>query len=124
MRAGSICIDGETHVLCFSVRVVRACTERYGSVAGIDDALSSDDPIRALDESLWILSEMMRAGAKYATEHGMENAKAMSVDELYDHCDIHDLAGIKASLVLTISNGAATNVKVESSPNVKATQGM
>lgn len=123
MRSGTISIDGKRHVLCFSVRVVRNCAERYGSVNGLQEALSSENQVQALDESIWILAEMMKAGAKYAGEHGLENAAPMSVDDLYDSCGFDDLAGIQASIMLTINNGRKTNVEAEHSPNAEATQG-
>ena len=122
MRSGTISIDGKRHVLCFSVRVVRNCAERYGSVNGLNEALSSEDQVKALDESLWILAEMMKAGSKYAAEHGLENAAPMSMDDLYDSCGFEDLTGIRASIMLTINNGKKINVEAEASPNAEATQ--
>ena len=122
MRSGTISIDGKRHVLCFSVRVVRNCAERYGELNGLYAALSSKNQVQALDESLWILAEMMKAGAKYAAEHGLENAEPMSVDDLYDSCGFDDLAGIRASIMLTINNGKRTNVEAEASPNAEATR--
>lgn len=123
MRIGSIGIDGKQHILCFSVRVVRHCTERYGSVNGLYAALSNENELEALDEALWILSEMMQAGDKYAKMHGIENAPCMTPDELEDACDLKDFLQMKAAIVLTITNGKKTNVEAESSPNAEATQG-
>ena len=37
MRTAKISIDGREYLLCFSARVMRACTERYGGVESIDD---------------------------------------------------------------------------------------
>lgn len=122
MRSGTISINGKRHVLCFSVRVVRNCAERYGELNGLYAALSSENHVQALDESLWILAEMMKAGAKYAAEHGLENAEPMSVDDLYDSCGFDDLAGIRSSIMLTINNGKRTNVEAEASPNAEATR--
>ena len=123
MRSGTISIDGQKHVLCFSVRVVRNCAERYGSMSGLYEALSSEDQVKMLDESLWILAQMMAAGAKYAAEKGMDTAAPMTVEDLYDCCGFDDLAGIRASIMLTINNGKRTSIEVESSPNAEATQG-
>lgn len=123
MRSGTISIDGQRHVLCFSVRVVRNCAERYGSLSGIHEALSCEDQVKVLDESLWLLAQMMEAGAKYAAEKGVENAAPLTVDDLYDCCGFDDLAGIRASVMQTINNGKRTSIEVESSPNAEATQG-
>ena len=123
MRVGTVGIDGKKHMLCFSVRVVRACTERYGSMSGLYDALSSDDSVRALDESLWVLSEMMSAGDKYAKQRELKNEQPLTLDELYDCCDVSDFVNIRSAIVVTISNGRKTNVEAESSPNAEATPG-
>lgn len=123
MRVGTIGINGKQHILCFSVRVVRHCTERYGSVNGLYDALSTENELQALDEALWILSEMMQAGDKYAKMQGVENAPCMTPDELEDACDLKDFLQMKAAIVLTITRGKETYVEVESSPNAEATQG-
>ena len=55
MRTASIEIGGKAHLLCFSARVVRAVTERYGGVEHIDTALSANDPLKALDEAVWLV---------------------------------------------------------------------
>lgn len=123
MRSGRISIDGKEHVLCFSVRVVRNCVERYGEMGGLYRALSDENQVRSLDESLWILSQMMEAGAKYAKENGIRNEAPLTEDQLYDSCDFNDLVGIRAAVMLTINNGRKTNVEVENSPNAEATQG-
>ena len=123
MRSGRIKIDGKEHVLCFSVRVVRNCAERYGEVNGLYRALSDKDQVKSLDESLWILEQMMAAGAKYAKEKGIPNEDPLTMDQLYDTCGFDDLAGIRASVMLTINSGKTTNVEAESSPNAEATQG-
>lgn len=122
MRTGAISIDGKKRTLCFSLRVVRACVERYGSASGLYDALSSKDELNALNESLWVLSEMLAAGDKYAKSNGMENPSPLSFDELYDLCDVNDFANLRASIISTVNNGRTTNVEVDS-PNAKATPG-
>lgn len=123
MRIGTIGIDGKNHILCFSVRVVRHCTERYGSMSGLYEALSTENDLQALDEALWLLTEMMQAGDKYAKMHGMDNAPCMTAEELEDACDISDFVQMKAAIMLTINNGKKTNIEAESSPNAEATQG-
>ena len=122
MRTGAISIDGKKHTLCFSLRVVRNCVERYGTANGLYDALSSKDELSALNESVWVLSEMMAAGDKYAKMNGIKNPAPLSFDELYDVCDINDFVNLKASIISTINSGKSTTVEV-ASPNAKATQG-
>lgn len=123
MRTGAISINGKKHALCFSLRVVRSCVERYGSASGLYDALSSDDELKALNESMWVLAEMMKAGDRYAKANGEDNPAPLSFDDLYDLCDIGDFVNLRASIIQTVNNGRSTNVEVESSPNAEATQG-
>ena len=87
MRTASIEIGGKAHLLCFSARVVRAVTERYGGVERIDTALSADDPLKALDEAVWLLSTMMDGGARYARLNEIPNAPALTADELLDKAE-------------------------------------
>lgn len=121
MRTGVISIDGKKHLLCYSLRVLRLCTERYGSVGGMGEALSSDDELKALDEALWVLSALMVAGSKYANENGIENPAPMSVQQLYDCCDINDFVNIRASIIATLNNGRKTTVEVLHPKNAEAT---
>ena len=65
MRTTTIDIAGKERVLCFSTFVVKACTDRYGDVSKIDEALTNERVGEVLEETLWILSQMMVAGAKY-----------------------------------------------------------
>lgn len=117
MRTGHITINGEKHLLCFSLYVVRECTERYGSVEGFYEALSSDDTVKALEEAVWGLSTMMEAGAKYAEFNKQKNPRPLSTDELFAVCDVSDFAAIRASIADTVLNGQKTSVEAESSKN-------
>ena len=122
MRTGTVSFNGKKHVLCFSVRVVKSCMERYGAMSGIYEALSTDDETKTLDEALWILEQMMKAGSKYAEEHGLENEPPMTVEDMLDQCDLNDFLNIRAAIISTINNGKETRVKADS-PNAEATQG-
>ena len=98
MRTASITLNGQEHLLCFSARVVRACTERYGDVSGLGDALDNPDKLKALDEAVWILAQMMDAGARYAKLNGLENPEPLSFDAIYDMSDLNDFFAIVAPL--------------------------
>ena len=122
MRTASITLNGQEHLLCFSARVVRNCTERYGGMEKLDKVLS-EGGVRSFDEALWILSEMMAAGDRYARQNGMENPSPMTVDDLLDQCDISDFAAMRQKIVETIVSGKTTHVEVEPPKNGEATQG-
>lgn len=122
MRTARIEIEGREHLLCFSARVVRAVTERYGGVEAIDGALSGSEPVRALDEAVWLLATMMDGGARYAKLNDIDNPPALTSDELLDVLDISDFGRLKAKIAETITNGKSVNVEAEPPKNAKTTQ--
>ena len=121
MRTASIEIGGKAHLLCFSARVVRAVTERYGGVEHIDTALSADDPLKALDEAVWLLATMMDGGARYARLNEIPNAPALTANELLDVLDIGDFAKMRAKIAETITNGKETHVEADPGKNAETT---
>lgn len=122
MRTARIEIEGREHLLCFSARVVRAVTERYGGVEAIDGALSGSEPVRALDEAVWLLATMMDGGARYAKLNDIDNPPALTADELLDVLDISDFGRLKDKIAETIINGKSVNVEAEPPKNAKTTQ--
>ena len=42
MKTTSIEINGKRYLLCFSLRVIRSCTERYKSIEEIGSAIDSE----------------------------------------------------------------------------------
>ena len=122
MRTARIEIEGREHLLCFSARVVRAVTERYGGVEAIDGALSGSEPVRALDEAVWLLATMMDGGARYARLNDIDNPPALTADELLDVLDISDFGRLKDKIAETITNGKSVNVEAEPPKNAKTTQ--
>lgn len=122
MRTARIEIEGREHLLCFSARVVRAVTERYGGVEAIDGALSGSEPVRALDEAVWLLATMMDGGARYAKLNDIDNPPALTADELLDVMDISDFGRLKDKIAETITNGKSLNVEAEPPKNAKTTQ--
>ena len=122
MRTAKIEIEGREYLLCFSARVVRAVTERYGGVECIDTALNGSEPVRALDEAVWLLATMMDGGARYAKLNEIDNPPALTADELLDMLDISDFSRLKNKIAETITNGKRMNVEVEPPKNAKTTQ--
>lgn len=113
MRTGKIEINKKEYLLCFSARVIRACSQRYGSVDKIVDALTKGTEIEQLDECFWILSTMMDAGARYAKLEGIENPEPLSFDDLYDLSDLLDLSAAKKRIFETAAEGSKQSVEVE-----------
>lgn len=113
MRTGKIVINKKEYTLCFSARVIRACSQRYGAVDKIWQALSKGKEIEQLDECFWLLSTMMDAGARYAKLEGFENPEPLSVDDLYDVSDLLDLSAAKERIFETVAEGNKREVEIE-----------
>lgn len=122
MRTVSIELSGTKRTLCFSMRVMRACTERYGTFSGLYKAISSEDEKLALDEALWVLAQMMQAGDRYAKENGLDNPPPLTVDELLDSTDFSDYVQLRGAITQTITEGSRAHVEVEPGKNGEATQ--
>ena len=124
MRTGTIEIDKKRYLLCFSARVIRDCTERYGKLERIDEAMNDDDEAKMMDECFWLLSQMMQAGSRYASLQGIDNPKPLQVDDLYDLCGVDDLLHLKVRIFETIESGTRREIEVETEPekNGEATQ--
>lgn len=123
MRSAKLTLDGVEHLLCFSARTVRAVTERYGGIENMNDAFSSDDTVKALDESLWMLSAMMDAGDRYAKLNGIENPPPVSYEDMYDICGMDDLENLKGKVFETIANSKRTTVEAKPPKNAASAQG-
>lgn len=121
MRTARITIDGAEHLLCFSARVVRACTERYGEMGGMDEALTSGSPVQAMDEAVWMIAAMMDAGARYAKLNGIDNPPPLTAEDLLDVCDLGDFTQLTSKITETITNGKTPTVEAEPAKNAKAT---
>lgn len=121
MRTAKIGIDGTEYVLCFSGRTMRACTERYGDVSKIAEALDTKDTVKALDETIWLLSALMDAGARYCRLNGVERPDPLSYDELYDRVDIPDMSSLRYKVMETINAGKEATVVARPGKNAKAT---
>lgn len=121
MRTASIEIGGKAHLLCFSARVVRAVTERYGGVERIDTALSADDPLKALDEAVWLLAAMMDGGARYAKINGLETEPPLTADELLDVMDLNDFGQLRTKITEAVVSGRETHVEADPGKNAETT---
>lgn len=119
MRTAKIKINRKEYLLCFSTRVMRDCTERYGGIEKIGEALSGKDMVKMLDECFWLLAQMMAAGAKYAAVEGLPNPEPLSIDDLYDLCSVDDMLDMKTHIMETISEGSRREIEVEAEKEKK-----
>ena len=49
MRTAEITLNGVKYPMCFSMRVVRACNERYGDIENIESALKDGGVAKTMD---------------------------------------------------------------------------
>lgn len=126
MRTGKITVNNKDYLLCFSAKVILACSDRYGNVDGIWAALTSGTEAEVLKETFWLLSEMMDAGNAYAKLTGIDNPKPPTEGELLVLVDLADFANLKAKIFETVSNGNERTVETETdstdAKNVETTQ--
>lgn len=123
MRTAKLTLNGVEHLLCFSVRTVRAVSDRYGGLDKMNEAFSGGDTAKLLDESLWMLAAMMDAGDRYAKLNGLDNPPPVSYEDMYDLVGMDDLENLKGKVFETISIGRSTTVEVEPPKNAGAAQG-
>lgn len=124
MRTAMITLDGKEYPLCFSTRVVRSCNDRYGGIDKIDQALSGNDLMEVLDETLWLISVMLDAGYRHAKLNGEESPAPPDQETLYDICDMDDLFKLKVSVMESMSAGASHSVNAQPQKNAATTQGV
>lgn len=122
MKTGKIEILGKEQTLCFSTRVTSRCIEKYGSIDAMFDALGGDDLGKALEQSLWLLSEMLDAGRRYARRAWEREEEAVSYDDLLDLYGLDDVGTLGQALKETVISGSKREVVTEAK-NAEATQG-
>ena len=113
MRTTVITLLGEERILCCSTRFIRDCSERYGAVDGIEQALTGAQS-KVLDEAMWLLAGLMDAGDRWAKLNGKDNPDPLTADQLLDLFGMDDLKDVVKNIKTAISAGNETTVKVAS----------
>lgn len=113
-------VCGEERVLCYSLRVSKAVTERFGS-GGLREGLKDGDTAKTLDAVIWLLVLMMQAGKKYADKNGQPCPEPPNEDDMLDDYGIDDLEELFGLANETMASGAQQEVEAESK-NGKTTQ--
>ena len=100
---------------------MRACTDRYGDMEALNDALDGKNQGKALDEAIWLLSVLMDAGARYARLNGETPEDPLDADALYDVLGADDLGALNSKIAETIVSGKTATVEAQPPKNGKAT---
>lgn len=122
MRVNAVNFNGTDYLLCFSVRVSRACSERYGSVSAISEVLSSRSESECLDETVWLFLAMADAGRRYAQRNGLDVPPALSEDDVLDGMDVPGFARLVTQVKAAIAAGSAPEIETQPEGNAAATR--
>lgn len=123
MKRVELPVRGTSYPLCFSLRVVKACGDRFGGLEGLDAALSGNgDALQSLENSIWLLAKMLDAGARYDRENGVEAAEPPSEDTLLDTFGLDDLAELRSSLTQAMNASNGRSVEAVAEKNAEATR--
>ena len=106
-------ICGEERVLCYSLRVTKAVTERFGS-GGIREKLKESSTAETLDAVIWMLTLMMQAGKKYADMNDIPCPPAPSEDDMLDQYGLDDLEELYGTFSDTMAAGSEQSIVAES----------
>lgn len=116
-RTTTIKINNEDYILCYSTRVVRAVTDKFGSPGKMDEALKNEDSaVDRIEANLFVLSALLKAGAAYAKLEGAENPRPLSLEELHTFYPIMHPRIIYAKIKEAIALGSAVSVEIKEKP--------
>lgn len=126
-RISYIDIAGKKCPMNFSLGAVTEVSQRYGGLEEMQAAFSGIDkkPMHeALADLLWILSVLLKYGAKYAELTGTGDGQAYSAEDLAVLFGVEDAGTLSQALTAAMSLGAAVTLEVEDEPkNGEATPG-
>lgn len=122
MRVNTVHFNGTDYLLCFSVRVSRACSERYGSVSAISEVLNSRSESECLDETVWLFLTMADAGRRYAMRNDLDVPPALNEDDVLDGLDVQGFAQLVAQVKGAIAAGSAPEIETQTEGNAAATR--
>lgn len=114
-------IRGTEHPLCLSTRVVCDVGEKYGDLAGLYEAMNAESLGAKLDAVLWMLAQLLRAGARYAALCGEEAPRPYTQDELADLLGVDELGGLMTAILETVTADTKREVEAEPPKNAEAT---
>lgn len=123
MKRVTIPLWGREYPMCFSLRVVQACGERFGGLEGLDEALTGGgDTMRALDNSIWLLARLLEGGYRYDRAEGREAMEPPSTEDLLDRFGVDDLGELQQNMMAAMVAGSQRTVEAEPGKNGEAAQ--
>lgn len=113
MKTVKIKINGTEHTLCYSVRVVRAAVERFGTLEAMSEVLFGGNSPESIDARLWLLAQEMEAGARYAARCGENAPEPLSVEEIMDTVPGMQFGDILTEAINAVVEGSSTSIDAE-----------
>jgi len=115
MKGATITLAGKEYPLRFSLRAVKACTDRYGSLDGMFEAIQvKNGQVDVVDECLWLLSTLLDAGYRYCKASGEDAPEPPDEDTLMDMLDLAEMQGV---LLRAITGDSQRTVEAEPPKN-------
>lgn len=117
-------LDGKTYGLRFSLRVMKDCTAKYGSIEklfgflsgkvakvdGEENAINKDFDEDVLDCIVWLTSKMMESGYAYAKLNHIDVAEPLTEEGILDTLDVYGLHALKKAMFQSINLDNNRNV--------------
>lgn len=120
MRGRTITLAGTEYPLRFSLRAVKACTEKYGSLEGMFEAIQGKrGSMDVVDECLWLLGVMLDAGYRYDKANGLEAKSPPDGEALLDVLDLAEMQGV---LLHAIAGDSARTVEADPPKNAESAE--
>ena len=123
MKTAKLELNGKIYTMCFSLRVTRDLTDRFGGMEAMQEAVTSKDPTKALDAVVWMLAAMSRAGSIYDKRCGIETEEPLTEDDLFDGVGVDDLQNLRAKMFEAITTGQKADIQVEAETNAETSPG-
>ena len=123
MKTAKLELNGKTYTMCFSLRVTRDLTDKFGGMEGMQEAVTSSNHATALDAVVWMLAAMSRAGTIYDKRCGITTEEPLTEDDLFDGVGIDDLQNLRAKMYEAITAGQKADITVEAEKNAETSLG-
>ena len=116
MRCKTVTLAGIEYPLRFSLRAVKACGEKYGSLEKMFEAIQrrGGGTLEVVDDCLWLLGVMLDAGYRYNLANGQSALEPPPEDLLLDTLD---LAEMQVALLSAIAGDSERTVEAEPPKN-------
>lgn len=122
-RTPEFTVGGKAYPLNFSVRAAKEVTERYGDISQIGDAFQTENLVKTMEESIWLLALMMNQGIARRNLLEGKQEQGVKESELEVLLDASDMGRLRAALMDAMTAGMSREVELEVDPkNGEATQ--